>query len=410
MTPTLDTPASGIPASGSRMRLHAAASHRLASVPPTIFATMSRLAVEHDAVNLGQGFPDFDGPAWIMDEAFAAMRAGKNQYAPMPGVLALRRAVAAYQHAQYGLDWNPDTEITITAGATEALFSAMLAFIDAGDEVVMFEPFYDSHQANVLLAGGVPRYVTLHAPDFHFDAEELERAITPRTRMLILNNPDNPTGKVFSRAELESIADIVHRRNLIVLSDEVYEFLTYDDAQHIAFTTLPGMRERTIAISSTGKTFGMTGWKIGYAMASPSLTAAIRTVHQFVTFAVNTPGQHAMAHALARLDAYLPEFRALYAAKRNLLHAALRETIFAPHLPAGTYFMMADLPAGAPGDVQVAMDLVARAGVAVIPPSAFYAASDEGTRMLRFCFAKSDETIRAGAERLRVYRPSETMV
>ncbi len=387
--------------------LHPAASHRLAAVPPTIFATMSRLAAEHNAVNLGQGFPDFDGPSWIMDEALAAMRAGRNQYAPMPGVLALRRAVAAYQKGHYGLDWDPESEITVCAGATEALFSAMLAMIDPGDEVVMFEPFYDSHQANVLLAGGVPRYVTLHAPDFHFDAGELERALTPRTRMLILNNPDNPTGKVFRRDELEAIADIARWRDLVVLSDEVYEFLTYDGARHIAFATLPGMRKRTIAISSTGKTFGMTGWKIGYAMAAPELTAAIRSVHQFVTFAVNTPGQHAMAHALSRLDAYLPEFRALYASRRAQLHEALRDTVFTPHMPAGTYFMMADLPVGSPDDVAVAMDLVTRAGVAVIPPSAFYAVSYEGTRMLRFCFAKTEETIRAGAGRLREYRISE---
>ena len=374
---------------------------RIDAVPESIFATMTRLAAEHKAVNLGQGFPDFDGPAWIVEEAHEAMLRGRNQYAPMPGILSLREAIGAYHHAYYGLAWDPGDEITVTAGATEALFSSMLAFIDPGDEVILFEPFYDSHQANIILAGGVPKYVTLHTPDFHIDPGAIEALVGERTRMIIVNNPDNPTGKVFAIEELQSIADIAVRHDLVVLSDEVYEFLVYDDARHIPIASLPGMRERTITISSTGKTFGMTGWKIGYAIAPPALTKAIRTVHQFVTFAVNTPGQHAMAHALSRLDAYLPEFRETYRRKRDLLHEGLLRTPFLPHLPRGSYFMMADIPDSLhEDDVQCATRLVSEAGVAVIPPSAFYAVSDEGNRMLRFCFAKKDETIREGVARL----------
>ena len=375
---------------------------RTSSIAESIFATMTRLAFEHKAVNLGQGFPDFDGPQWIVDDALAAMRDGRNQYAPMPGVLSLREAIASYQHTWHGQDWDPESEITVTAGATEALFSSMLAFLDPGDEVLLFEPFYDSYQANVLLAGAVPVYVTLHRPDFTFDPSELAARISVRTRMIIINTPHNPTGKVFSREELAVIAELAQRHNLLVLSDEVYEFLLYDDAVHVPIATLPGMRERTISISSTGKTFGMTGWKIGFSMAAPALTRAIRTVHQFVTFAVNTPAQHAMSRALLRLDSYLPDFRATYTHKRDVLCAGLADTPFRPHLPRGSYFVMADLPSSTEeDDIACATRLVRIAGVAVIPPSVFYASSSEGASMLRFCFAKKDETIRAGLARLR---------
>jgi N-succinyldiaminopimelate aminotransferase len=381
---------------------------RTTPITTSIFATMSRLAVEHNAVNLGQGFPDFDGPEWIMDEAFKAMHSGKNQYAPMPGILSLRRAIAGYQKKYYGLDWDADAHITVTAGATEALFSTMLALIDAGDEVILFEPYYDSYQANVLLAGGVPKYVTLRKPDFHFSPEELERSITPKTTMLVLNNPHNPTGKMFNKAEREAIAALAIKYDLLVLSDEVYEFLSFDGNEHVPIATLPGMRERTITISSTGKTFGMTGWKIGYAIAPDALTDAIRKVHQFATFAVNTPGQHAMAFALNSLEAYLPGFRALYAGKRQILFDGLRGTVFTPHLPQGSYFMMADIPPALnQSDVECAIDLVATHGVASIPPSVFYSRSEEGSTMLRFCFAKSDQTLIDGIERLsRIRKPA----
>ncbi|MDH7516220.1 MAG: methionine aminotransferase [Bacteroidota bacterium] len=379
---------------------------RISSISESIFATVTRWAVEHQAVNLGQGFPDFDGPEWIIAEAHAAMRAGKNQYAPMHGTRSFRRAVAAYQKRFYGIEWDPEDEITVTAGATEALFCAVLAFVEPGDEVIITEPFYDAHHADVLIAGAVPVCVTLHKPDFRFDPEAFERLVTPRTRMIILNNPDNPTGKVYTDEELRWIADVAVRHDLLVLSDEVYEFLTYDGARHIPLASLPGMRERTIAVSSTGKTFGMTGWKIGYAMAEKGLTDAIRAVHQFATFAVNTPGQHAMAYALGKLEEYLPVLRTLYATKRDLLFAGLCRTPLTPHMPRGGYFLVADIPESvAAGDIACAEHLARHAGVAVIPLSPFYASCDEGKRMLRFCFAKRDETIREGLARLERVPP-----
>ncbi len=374
---------------------------RIAAIEPSIFATMSRLAVEHQAVNLGQGFPDFDGPPWIVDAFADALRSAKNQYAPMPGIQRLRNAVAGYHKAFYDLDWNPDTDVTVTAGATESLFSAMLALLDPGDEVILFEPYYDSYYANCLIAGAQPVCVTLHAPDFRIDAQELAAAVTPRTRMIVVNNPHNPTGRMFSRSELGVVADLARRHDLLVLSDEVYEFLTFDANVHIPFATLPEMRERTITVSSTGKTFGMTGWKIGYTIATAELSDAVRTVHQFATFAVNTPGQHAMAHGLERLQQYLPEFRATYQRKRDLLFDGLRDSSLRAILPEGTYFMMVRLPEGSDDDIDCATRLVTERRVAVIPPSVFYRNSDEGKSMLRLCFAKTDETLREGMARLQ---------
>ncbi|MDT8322574.1 MAG: methionine aminotransferase [Bacteroidota bacterium] len=375
---------------------------RIAAIEPSIFATMSALAVKHDAVNLGQGFPDFDGPPWLMEVFADALRAGKNQYAPMHGTRALRDAIAGYHRRFYDLCWDSEQEITVTAGATEALFSTMLALLEEGDEVILFEPWYDSYYANCLLAGATPICVTLHKPDFRIPAEELAAAVTDRTRMIVINNPHNPTGRMFTREELEAVATIARARDLLVLSDEVYEFLTFDGRTHIPFATLSGMRERTITVSSTGKTFGVTGWKIGYAIAPPSLTNAVRTVHQFATFAVNTPGQHAMAHALDRLEHYLPDFRALYASKRDLLRDGLQNSALHVHAPEGTYFMMVSLPKDhALGDVDCARRLVTERQVAVIPPSVFYRNSEEGTTMLRLCFAKSEQTLREGVSRLQ---------
>lgn len=374
---------------------------RIDAIEASIFATMSQLAAEHNAVNLGQGFPDFDGPAWIVEAFTEALRSSKNQYAPMSGVQRLRRAIAGYQKLFYDMDFDAEREITVTAGATEALFSTMLALLNPGDEVILLEPYYDSYYANCLLAGAKPVCVTLHAPDFRIDAAALENALTEKTRMIVLNNPHNPTGRVFTQPELTVIADAAQRRDLLVISDEVYEFLIFDAGRHIPLATLPGMRERTITISSTGKTFGMTGWKIGYAIAAEPLTKAIRTVHQFVTFAVNTPGQHAMAHALEQLPEYLPEFRDLYQRKRDLLFDGLRESTLNAILPEGTYFMMARLPEGSGSDVECATRLVTQQKVAVIPPSVFYKNSDEGMTMLRLCFAKTDETLREGIRRLQ---------
>ncbi len=382
------------------MMLKKVSSERISTMSESIFTTMSKLAFEKNAVNLGQGFPDFDGYAMIFESAYRAMKEGKNQYAPSPGIKSLRDVISEVNSNHYGISYNPDTEITITAGATEGLYCVMQAFLNIGDEAVLFEPYYDAHYADVILAGGIPKFVTLHKPDFSFSQDELEQSITPKTKLIVLNSPHNPTGKVFSQVELEMIAKIALKHDLLVVSDEVYEFLTFDSVKHIPIAKLDGMNERCITISSTGKTFGSTGWKVGYVCAAKELTDAIRKVHQWTTFAVNTPAQHAMADAFGTLDAYLPDLRALYQSKRDLLFKALKGTEYNPYLPEGSYFMMIDVPKKFDGDVDAAMRLVSDFGVAVIPPSVFYSKSSEGTTLLRLCFAKKDETLIKGAENL----------
>ncbi len=377
---------------------------RIKTIPTSIFSTMTELAIENKAVNLGQGFPDFDGPEWIMDAARDAMSRGKNQYAPMAGTFTLRKQLSETYERFYGLKWNPQNEINVTAGATEALYSVITSLIEEGDEAIIFEPFYDAYQADVLLAGGEPKYITLKKPDFSFDFDELEKTITPKTKIIILNTPHNPTGKIFNNEELKFIADLAIKNDLIVISDEVYEFLLFDDNKHVPIATLPGMKDRTITISSTGKTFGFTGWKIGFVFADEKLIKAMQKIHQWTTFAVNTPGQHAMAQAFSRIDEYLPKFRETYQKKRDLIYEALKETPFKPHLPQGSYFMMADIPEDVSlTDFECAKKLVKENKVATIPPSPFYAKSKEGETMLRFCFAKNDETIREGIQKLKEF-------
>lgn len=376
--------------------------NRISGIPESIFTTMSRLAFEYKAINLGQGFPDFDGPDWLMTEVASAMKKGYNQYAPSPGIFSLRKTIAEVQKKYYDLNWNPESEITITAGATEALFSTMQAFIQPNDEVIIFEPYYDAYTADVLLAGGKPVVITLHKPDFKFIAEDLFKAISPATKMIIINTPHNPTGKIFTLEELELISKIAIDNDLLVVSDEVYEFMTFDGMKHIPIATLKGMKDRTITISSAGKTFGMTGWKIGFVCANEKLTNAIRSVHQWTTFAVNTPMQHAVAFGFSNLEDYLPEFRNLYQSKRDLIIEELKSTSFKPITPYGSYFIMVEIPEGIFfDDYTCAVELVKTYGIATIPPSMFYSNSNEGKTMLRLCFAKQDETIKAGIDRLR---------
>src|SRR5690606_6409666 len=266
---------------------------RLQGFGTTIFTEMTRLAVEHSAVNLGQGFPNFDGPEFIKEAAIAAIRAGAHQYCRMSGLPELTRAIAAHQRRFYDLDYDPDTEVTVYSGATEAICATLQALCDTGDEVVLFEPFYDSYRASITMAGAVPRVVTLHAPDFSYRPEALEAAITAKTRAILLNSPHNPTGKVFAQAELEHIAALCQRHDLLAITDEVYEHLVYEGS-HVPLASLPGMRERTVLISSSGKTFSFTGWKVGHTCAPPALSAAIRCAHQFVTFCTATPLQHGL--------------------------------------------------------------------------------------------------------------------
>lgn len=374
--------------------------NKLENMPVSIFSVITQLAYEHKAVNLGQGFPDFNGPDWIFEFALQAMNEGKNQYAPSLGIHSLKHSIANYQKKYYDLNYD-DNEIIITAGATEALFDTFNAFINPGDEVVLFEPYYDSYCADVMLAGGIPKFVTLKKPDFNFDYEELESAISFKTKIIVLNNPHNPTGKVFSEEELKFIASLAIKHDLMVITDEVYEFLTFDGINHIPFASIPGMKERTITISSCGKTFGLTGWKIGYALAKPDWIQAIHGIHQWTTFAVNTPAQHAMASAFMKLDEYIPEFQKLYQSKLDFVFNNLLSSKFKPHRPKGSYFIMVDIPDELGYDRDATIKLIKEFGVATIPPSVFYSKSNEGKTMLRICFAKQEQTLQEGINRLK---------
>lgn len=374
---------------------------RIAGFKDSIFGVISRLAREHGAVNLGQGFPDFDGPEFLKEIAYKKMQEGHNQYAPFPGTPNLRQEISNYYKNFYHLNYDPESEITVTVGATEAIYLIITALVNPGDEVVVLEPFYDSYVASIKMAGGIPVPVTMHAPDFVVDEKELARAITPQTKLLILNNPHNPSGKVWSREELEMVSKLVIQNDLYLLSDEVYEFLLFDGAKHLPTATLEGMRDRTLTVSSAGKTFGLTGWKIGWICANKELTHACRLIHQYVTFSVSTPSQEAVAEALKMLPSYLPGFVDLYKGKRDYFYSEMKRLGFNFPLPKGTYFMM--VPIGHKTtlkDADYAMKLITENKVATVPPSAFYLKSTEGEKYLRFCFAKKDETLKSAVANL----------
>ena len=383
-------------------------SSRLQGFGTTIFSEMTRLAVEHGAVNLAQGFPDFDGPEFAKEAAVAAIRKGFGQYARVTGLPTLHRKLSEKYRRDWGLDYAADTEITITSGATEAIFDAVQGVCDAGDEVVLFEPFYDSYLASVAMAGAIPRFVTLRAPDWKFDLRELEATFSPRTRAIVVNTPHNPTGKIFSEDELGAIARLCRDRGVLCITDEVYEHLVYE-GKHVPMASIPGMRERTITISSFGKTFSLTGWKIGWAAAPPDLTAAVRAAHQFVTFATATPLQHAAAAALDAPKSYYDELLASYRRKRDYLTSELSALGFDVHPAHGTYFCCAGFSRFHDGDdAAFCRWLTTEIGVAALPPSSFYGKSDDGKRYARFAFCKKDETLREGVRRLAVLKaPSE---
>jgi aspartate/methionine/tyrosine aminotransferase len=372
----------------------------LAPFGETIFTEMSRLAAQHKAVNLGQGFPNFDGPEFVRDAAIAAIRAGHGQYARMFGVPELNRAIADRFHADTGANIDPDTQVTVTSGCTEAIASSLLGLLNPGDEVVLIEPYYDSYRACVAMAGAVPRYVTLRPPRFDLPQVELRKAFTPKTRAILLNTPHNPTGKVYSRAELESIAQLCVEHDAIVFSDEVYERLVFE-GEHISIATLEGMADRTVTLSSLGKTFSLTGWKVGWAIASPELTKGIRAAHQFITFATATPLQYGAAAALRAGDSYYQQFLEDYRCKRDLLVNGLKQVGFKVFPPQGTYFVMADhTPFGFDSDVAFCRHLIEQIGVAAIPTSVFYHNPADGRSLIRFAFCKTQETLHEGLERL----------
>jgi N-succinyldiaminopimelate aminotransferase len=373
---------------------------RLDGFGTSIFAEMTALARRHDAINLGQGFPNFDGPEFVKQAAIEAMRAGHNQYSPMPGLPALQQAVADHQRRFYGLSYDPASEITVHAGATEALCAAIAALLDPGDEAVVFEPFYDAYLPGIALAQAEARVVPLTPPAFRLDVTALERAISKKTRLVLLNSPSNPACSVFTRAELEAIAALAIRRDLVVVTDEVYEHIVFEGA-HVPIASLPGMRERTVAISSAGKTFSLTGWKVGWACAAPPLTAAVRAVHQFVTFAVSTPFQHAVATALATGDAYYTALRDDYRTRRDRLCDGLEAAGFEVLRPEGTYFALADVrPLGFEDDRAFCRHLVETIGVAAIPVSAFVK-DGHLKHLVRFAFCKDDATLDEALRRLR---------
>ncbi len=374
---------------------------RLQGFGTTIFAEMSALATTTGAVNLGQGFPDVDGPAVVAEAAIDAIRAGHNQYPPGPGIPELRAAIAAHQHHWYGLAYDPASEVLVTAGATEAIAAALLALCGPGDEVVMLEPYYDSYAACVAMAGATRKVVTLRPPDYDLDVDALRSVVTPRTRAILLNSPHNPTGTVVGRERLELVAALCVEHDLVAITDEVYEHLTYDGAEHVPLATLPGMRDRTVTISSAGKTFSFTGWKIGWVCASPELTAAVRTAKQFLTYVNGAPFQHAIVTALGLPDDYYRDFAADLASRRDLLMGGLRDAGFTVFPPQGTYFVTVDAaPLGATDGLAFCRELPARCGVVAVPNVVFYDDENAGRTLVRFTFCKRREVLEEAVGRL----------
>ena len=380
---------------------------RLAGLGTTIFAEMSELAVATGSVNLGQGFPDTDGPAEIARAAADAIMAGRgNQYPPGAGIPELRQAIAAHQRRFYDLAVDPDGEVLVTAGATEAIAASLLALVEPGDEVIAFEPYYDSYAACIAMAGGVRVPVTLRAPDFRPDLDELRAAVTSRTRLILLNSPHNPTGSVFTRAELTAIAELACERDLLVISDEVYEHMVFT-GEHVPVASLPWMAGRTVSISSAAKTFSFTGWKIGWVTGTRELVAAVRTVKQFLTFVSGGPFQYAIAQALALPDEYYRSVAADLLTKRDQICGGLAEAGFDVYRPDGTYFVTTDIrPFGEVSGLEFCRKLPHATGVVAIPSVVFYDNVDAGQFQVRFAFCKKQEVLTEALTRLRLLRPA----
>jgi N-succinyldiaminopimelate aminotransferase len=370
----------------------------------TIFAEMSALAAETGSINLGQGFPDTDGPAAMLDRAVQAITSGANQYPPGPGILELRRAISEHRAAHYGLSYDPAGEVLVTVGATEAIAAAVLALCEPGDEVIAFEPYYDSYAASIALAQARLVAVTMRPVEgrFTFDPGELRAAVTPRTRAILVNSPHNPTGTVFTRAELTAIAELCRERDLIAITDEVYEHLTFDGVEHIPLATLPGMRERTVMISSAGKTFSVTGWKTGWVCAPAPLLTAVQTVKQFLTFTASAPWQLAVAYGLRHELEWVAALRSGLQDKRDRLMEGLAAAGFEVFRPAGTYFVQTDIrPFGFADGLELTRRLPGLAGVVAIPTQVFYDRPERGRHFVRFAFCKKDEVIDEAVTRLK---------
>lgn len=377
--------------------------NRVSNFVTSIFFEMTNLANQYNAVNLGQGFPDFSGPDYLKQAAAAAIQGDINQYAPGKGRLRLRQAIAKKMEQYYGLSVNPETEVIVTHGATEALFATILGLVNPGDEVILFEPYYDSYLPAVEIAGGIPRFYTLRAPDWAIDPDELASLFSNKTKLILVNTPHNPIGKVYSRAELGLIAELCQRYDVIAVMDEVYEHIIFDGCRHLCMATLPGMAERTVTISSAGKTFSMTGWKVGWAIGAPEFCEAIFRGHQFIVYASVAPLQEAVAAGLEiSLETdYYAELAAMYQAKRDFLVDALTEAGLTPIIPKGTYFLMVDISdLGFPDDMAFCRYLTTEIGVTAIPPSAFYKNPADGATIARFAFCKTHPTLEEAARRL----------
>ena len=378
-------------------------SAKLQGFGTTIFGEMSALAVATNSVNLGQGFPDTDGPREVLDAAIAAINSGHNQYPPLIGMPTLRHAIVEHQLRFYGMEFDPDTEVLVTAGASEALASTLIGLLDTGDEVIMFEPSYDMYQACAAMAGATVRPVTLHPPSYAAEIDELRQAVSARTKLILLNTPHNPTGKVFSRAEMQAIANVAIEHDLIVVTDEVYEHLVFDGLEHIPMATLPGMRERTLTISSGGKTFNTTGWKVGWVIGPAALVAAARTAKQYLTYVSSGPFQPAIAAGLRLPDSFFAEIALDLQHKRDRLCAGLVEAGFDVFHPHGTYFVTVDIrPLRSDGDgYAFCRDLPHRCGVVAIPNEVFYTDARRGRHLVRFAFSKRFEVLDEAVSRLK---------
>ncbi len=380
-------------------------SRKASTFGESVIREMSRLAARHGAINLAQGFPDFAAPDEIKEAACAAIRADTNQYAITWGAKPFRDAISAkIAHWYPGWEVDPETQITVTCGATEGMIASMLAILDPGDELIVFEPFYENYGPDAILSGATPRYVTLHEPDWSFDPDELRAAFGPRTRGIVVNSPHNPTGRVFTRPDLELIAQLCQEHDVVAFTDEIYEHILYA-GEHIPLATLPGMAERTVTINAMSKTYSVTGWRVGWVVASPELTAGIRKVHDFLTVGAAAPLQQAGVVALAFPDAYYEQLATDYRERRDLLVSALASAGFRTPVPDGAYYVMTDIaPLTSDDDVTFARRIVADPGIAAVPGSSFYSRPELGRTKLRFAFPKQRTTLEAAAQRLRSIR------
>lgn len=389
---------SAAPELAGRARFH---SSRTAAFTESVIREMTRLAMRHKAINLAQGFPDFAAPVALKEAARQAITADVNQYAITWGAKSFRDAITTKYKRTYNIELDPEAEITVCCGATECMIATLLAVVEPGDEVVVFEPFYENYGPDTKLCGAVPKLVKLRAPDWSFDPDELRRAFSSRTKAIILNTPNNPTGKVFTRAELEMIGGLCQEFNALAITDEIYEHILYDGAEHVPMMTLPGMRERSILINSMSKTYSVTGWRVGWVLAPPDITDTIRKVHDFLTVGAAAPLQEAGAAALAFDDDYYRKLGKDYAARRDAILPVLERAGFVCYPPRGAYYVITDISRfGFSDDVTFVRHLIEKVGVAAVPGSSFYANPADGAQQIRFCFCKKYETLEAAGERL----------